>query len=260
VLEELADLPRKVIGESDANDPRYFDLGLDATWNDDLHHAVHVALTGERHGYYADFDGLADLAVVLTDGWLAPRFSPFRGRTHGRAFSGSGHQLVAFAQNHDLVGNRAHGDRLTAAQLKVAAAVVLTAPFVPMLFMGEEWGASTPFQYFTSYTDGALAQAVSTGRRDELRSFGWAPDGVPDPQDPATFERSKLDWSERDRGEHAELLEWYRSLIALRRTTPELLDGRPDLVEASIDGDVLTVRRGPVAVVADFKTLDVRVG
>ena len=258
VLEELAEAtPGFLIGESDANDPRYFDLGLDATWNDDFHHALHVALTGERHGYYVDYEGLPDLAHVLTNGWLPRRHSPFRGRTHGREFTGSGHQLVAYAQNHDQVGNRARGDRLSPSHLRVAAALVLTSPFVPMLFMGEEWGASTPFPYFTSHGDPALGHAVTEGRR---REFELGDGQVPDPQDPATYAQAKLDWSERHRPGHAELLEWYRSLLALRRATPELRDGRLDLVEVEVRGDVLTVRRGPVTVVADFGSLDVQVG
>jgi maltooligosyltrehalose trehalohydrolase len=257
VLEELsAEATGFLIGESDANDPRYLAYGFDATWNDDFHHSLHVALTGERHGYYADYDGLGDLAHVLRHGWLPRRFSPFRGRTHGRAFTGSGHQLIGYAQNHDQVGNRAAGDRLSAAQLRVAAALVLTSPFVPMLFMGEEWGATTPFQYFTSHTDPELGRAVTEGRR---REFDLSGADVPDPQDPATFERSKLDWSEPGRGEHAELLEWYRELVALRRSTPELRDGDLGRVQVEVAHDMLVVRRGPVTVVANFGTLDVDV-
>jgi maltooligosyltrehalose trehalohydrolase len=257
VLEELAAAaPGFLIGESDANDPRYFEMGLHATWNDDFHHALHVALTGERHGYYVDYDGLPDLAHVLTRGWLPRRHSPFRGRVHGRPFTGTGHQLVGYAQNHDQVGNRARGDRLSPAHLRLAAALVLTSPFVPMLFMGEEWGATTPFQYFTSHTDAELGRAVTAGRRREFDLDGHH---VPDPQDPATFERSKLDWSEREKPEHADLLEWYRSLIDLRRSTPALLDGDLGAVDVRVHGRVLTVRRGPVTVVADFDTLEVDV-
>src|SRR5205085_4861287 len=165
-----------------------------------------------------------------------------------------GWKLLGYAQNHDQVGNRARGDRLSPAQLKVAAAVYLTAPFVPMLFMGEEWGASTPFQYFTSHSDPNLARSVTEGRR---REFDEA--DIPDPQDPATFERSKLDWTELEKPVHAELLEWYRSLIELRRSTPELLDGNLADVHATVHGDALIVRRGPIEVVADCRTLDVRV-
>jgi maltooligosyltrehalose trehalohydrolase len=257
VLDELAaETPAFLIGESDANDPRYFAMGLHATWNDDFHHALHVALTGERHGYYVDYDGLPDLAHVLTRGWLPRRYSPFRGRVHGRPFTGTGHQLVGYAQNHDQVGNRVTGDRLPIAHLRVAAALVLTSPFVPMLFMGEEWGATTPFQYFTSHTDADLGRAVTAGRR---REFDLDGDHVPDPQDPATFERSKLDWSEREKPEHAELFGWYRELIDLRRSTPALLDGDLGAVDVRVRGSVLTVRRGPVTVVADFDTLEVDV-
>jgi maltooligosyltrehalose trehalohydrolase len=258
--------PLVLIAESDLNDPRLLQprpagFGLDAQWSDDLHHAIRTALTGEHDGYYVDWNGLPDLAATLERGWPhAGAYSPYRGRRHGRPFGAlPAWQLLGYDQNHDQVGNRAHGDRLSLAQLKVAAAVVLTAPFVPMLFMGEEWGATTPFQYFTDHRDPALGQAVTRGRRREFADFGWVRGEVPDPQDPATFERSTLDWTEPSRPGHAELLEWYRMLLTLRRSTPELLDGRLDRVHASVDGDVLTVRRGPVTVVADFGSLDVRV-
>jgi maltooligosyltrehalose trehalohydrolase len=122
-------------------------------------------------------------------------------------------------------------------RLKVAAALVLTAPFIPMLFQGEEWGASTPFQYFTDHQDPELGKAVSEGRRSEFSSFGWSPEDVPDPQDPTTFERSKLEWGELEKEPHAELLDWHRRLVALRRARPELRDGRLDRVEVDTDGD-----------------------
>jgi maltooligosyltrehalose trehalohydrolase len=136
----------------------------------------------------------------------------------------------------------------------VAAALLLTSPFVPMLFQGEEWGASTPFQYFTSHPDPELGRKVSEGRRHEFAAFGWDPADVPDPQDPATFERSRLDWAEPAAGAHASLLDWYRELIALRRRIAELTDPRLDRVQTAYDQDAgwLIVRRGPVVVAANL--------
>jgi maltooligosyltrehalose trehalohydrolase len=251
--------PLALIVESDRNDPRLVQppaaggVGLDAHWNEDFHHALHVALTGERSGYYADYQGLPDLAATLREGYAyAGRYSAYRRRIHGRPAVGlTGTRLVGFAQNHDQVGNRARGERLAAlvspARLKVAAALVLTAPFVPLLFQGEEWGASSPFLYFADHRDPSLARAVREGRRAEFTAFGWDPQEVPDPQAEATFERSRLDWSEVGRDGHAELLAWHRDLIALRRATPALLDGRLDRVRVRTDereGWLLVERQG----------------
>src|SRR5690606_18455821 len=137
------------------------------------------------------------------------------------------------------VGNRAQGERtshlLSVERLEIAAALLLTGPFVPLLFQGEEWGAKTPFLYFTDHGDPELAQAVSEGRRNEFRAFGWDPDAVPDPQDPETFQRSKLDWAERERDPHQRLLRWYQALLRLRRTHPELRSGRLAEVRATYD-------------------------
>jgi maltooligosyltrehalose trehalohydrolase len=171
-----------------------------------------------------------------------------------------GWRFLGYLQDHDQVGNRAQGERsshlLSVERLKIAAALVLTSPFVPMLFMGEEWGATSPFQYFTDHQDAALGAAVSEGRRNEFASFGWAPEDVPDPQDPATFERSKLQWAEVAEAPHAELLEWHRALIALRRSTPALTDGRLGDVVVTVDEDEghLLVRRGPVQVAVNLGT------
>ncbi len=260
--------PLVLIGESDLNDPRVVrsreagGYGLDAQWSDDLHHALHAALTGERTGYYEDFGSLADVAKALRrafvyDGQLAKH----RGRVHGRPVGDlPGHRFLGYAQTHDQVGNRAAGERLghlVAPELaKIAAALVLTSPFVPMLFQGEEWNASTPFQYFTDHVSPELAEAVRKGRREEFRAFGWKPEDVPDPQDEATFRRSKLDWSEREREPHASHLAFVRELIALRRRTPALLDGRLDAVEVEVHEEAearwLRVRRGPVTVLANL--------
>jgi maltooligosyltrehalose trehalohydrolase len=164
-----------------------------------------------------------------------------------------GHRFLGYLQNHDQVGNRATGERSAAlmspARLKVGAAVVLLAPFVPMLFQGEEWAASTPFQYFTDHSDRALGEAVSKGRREEFAAFGWDPERVPDPQDPATFERSRLRWSELNEPEHAEMLEWHRRLIRLRREHADLADYDLARVKVAFDEDDgwLWFARGSIA-------------
>ena len=260
--------PLFVVVESDLNDPRYVrspdagGYGADASWADEFHHAVHAILTGERDGYYADFGRLSQVAKALRQAWVyAGDYSPYRDRVHGRPPEGlGGERFVVFLQNHDQVGNRAMGDRITqmagmtSGRAKVGAALVLLAPFIPMLFQGEEWSASAPFLYFTDHHDPALGKAVSEGRRREFASFGWPPDKVPDPQDPETFVRSKLDWSEVAAPEHAAMLEWYRRLIALRRQIPDLGDGRRDQVETSYDASQgwLVLRRGTVSVAVNL--------
>jgi maltooligosyltrehalose trehalohydrolase len=255
--------PLFVIAESDLNDPRLVreravgGFGLDAAWSDDWHHAVHVALTGEASGYYADFVEPDALPRALEQAWvLDGRWSRSRRRVHGRAPTGLGpERFVVCTQNHDQVGNRALGERTAAltseGRLMTAAALLLTSPFTPMLFQGEEWAAGSPFQYFTDHQDDALGDAVRAGRRAEFAAFGWDPASVPDPQDPATFERSRLDWSELDRPAHGRMLAWYRTLLALRRRLPELTDPRLAVTASWDDGIVRTVR-GPVAVVANL--------
>ena len=170
-----------------------------------------------------------------------------------------GGRLLGYAQTHDQVGNRATGDRLTAAQLGAAATLVLTSPFTPMLFMGEEWGATTPWQFFTDHDDAELASAITRGRRREFAAHGWAEDEVPDPQDPATRNRSVLDWAEPDKPDHRELLEWYRSLIALRRAEPAIAEGRLDEVTATAGGRTLRVARGPFRILVNFSDAPARV-
>jgi maltooligosyltrehalose trehalohydrolase len=255
-----------LIAESDLNDPRFVrsrdagGYGLDAAWADEWHHALHATLTGEVSGFYEDFGPLPLLAKALRQAWVYDgTYSPYRRRVHGRSPAGlSGGQFVVATQNHDQVGNRAVGERSSAlmsdGRLRVAAALLLTSPFVPLLFQGEEWGATTPFQYFTGHNDPGLGQAVSEGRRAEFSAFGWDPDAMPDPQDPATFERSRLDWTEPCSGRHAGLLAWYRRLIALRRQVPALTDPRLDRVRTECDpgGGWLIVRRGPVMVAANL--------
>jgi maltooligosyltrehalose trehalohydrolase len=268
-----------VIAESDLNDPRTVTPrhrgghGLDAQWSDDFHHALHAVLTGERDGYYGDFGEMSQLAYALRHAFVYDgRYSPHRRRTHGRpvhrpgAVSGDqgpdqdgrleGGAFLGYLQNHDQIGNRATGERsstlLSVGRLKIAAALVLLSPFVPMLFQGEEWAASTPFQYFTDHTDADLGRAVSEGRRREFAAFGWEPEEVPDPQDPATFERSRLEWAELTRPPHNEVLRWHRSLIALRRARADLRDGRLDAVEVTYGADWIAMRRGRLVVAANL--------
>jgi maltooligosyltrehalose trehalohydrolase len=234
--------PLTLIAESDLNDPRLVTprqaggLGLDAVWDDDVHHELHALLTGERAGYYADFGTPEGLAKVLTGAYLhAGTYSSFRRRVHGRPVdrhNTAGFRFVASLQNHDQIGNRAIGDRIGATLspglLRVGAALLLTSPFTPMLFMGEEWGARTPWQFFTSHPEPELGDAVARGRKAEFANHGWTAAEVPDPQDPGTFANSRLDWSESSKPEHAGLLDFYRQLIALRRAVPDLTDPRLD--------------------------------
>ena len=219
-----------LIAESDLNDPRVVrsretgGYGMDAQWSDDFHHALHTVVTGERAGYYADFGTLEDLARAMSEVFVyGGRYSNYRGRVHGRSPVGlPASRFVVAAQNHDHIGNRAQGDRLShlasVARVKIAAALLLTSPYVPLLFQGEDWAASTPFLYFTAHEDDALGAQVRNGRRSEFIAFGWDPERIPDPQSTDTFDRSRLRWDEIDRTPHREMLQWYRSLIALRKT------------------------------------------
>ncbi|MGF1597923.1 MAG: malto-oligosyltrehalose trehalohydrolase [Acidimicrobiales bacterium] len=259
-----------VIAEDDRNDPRLLlpptqgGRGLDGVWNDDVHHAIHVALTGEGDSYYGDFSGVPDLARALRNGFVYDgRRSPNRGKRVGRPLGSIGHdRLVACIQNHDQIGNRAQGDRLaaiagTAAQ-RVGAGLLLTAPFVPLVFQGEEWAASTPFPYFCDHPDAELARAVREGRRREFAAFGWAPDEVPDPGDPATVASARLRWDERQREPHAAMLAWYRELLALRSATPELRDARIEPL-VTHGADWIVAERGRVAVAATTRDRGARV-
>ncbi|WP_406422820.1 malto-oligosyltrehalose trehalohydrolase [Streptomyces sp. NBC_00873] len=272
--------PLPLIAESDLCDPRTTTpraaggIGLHAQWNDDFHHALHTALTGESQGYYADFAAapLTALAKTVTSAFFHNgTYSSFRGRSHGRPVDiarTAATRFVGYAQTHDQIGNRALGDRLSASLspglLACAAALVLTGPFTPMLFMGEEWGARTPWQFFTDHTDPALAEAVRSGRRREFAAHGWAADDIPDPQDPATRDRSCLDWTEPEREPHARIQAWYRELIALRRAMPDLSD--PDLasVKTAFDEQArwLAYRRGDlrIAVNLDGKPATIPLG
>jgi maltooligosyltrehalose trehalohydrolase len=218
-----------LIAESDRNDPRYVrspafgGYGLDAHWADELHHTLHTVLTGERDGYFSDFGRLEQVAHALRFGYVFQgQYSPYRRRGHGRPPDQvRPEQLVVCAQNHDQIGNRALGDRISASlpieKLKQFATLVLLSPFTPLIFQGEEWGAKTPFLYFTDHLNPELGHAVTEGRRHEFAAFKWQPESVPDPQARSTFVQSKLQWEEREKDGHRDLWEWYRSLLELRQ-------------------------------------------
>jgi maltooligosyltrehalose trehalohydrolase len=245
VHEQGARLGREVviIAESDLNDPKLirsideFGYGLDAQWSDDFHHAVHAALTGERNGYYSDFGAVAHIAASLEEPFVySGTYSSHRQRRHGASSVGLPRdRFVVAVQNHDQVGNRAIGDRLAnllePAQLRLAAALLLLSPYVPLLFMGEEYAETNPFLYFVSHGDPGLVESVRKGRRSEFEAFGWG-DDVPDPQSPETFARSRLDRRKMTLEPHAQLLALYRDLLALRRDEPML---RPGAAAISVD-------------------------
>ncbi|WP_086842987.1 malto-oligosyltrehalose trehalohydrolase [Amycolatopsis kentuckyensis] len=260
--------PLTLIAESDLNDPRLVTprerggYGLHAQWSDDLHHALHVKLTGEATGYYTDFAAPDALERVLREVFFhAGTWSSFRERTHGRPVDTRtvpGHRFLGYLQNHDQIGNRATGDRLSATvsvdRLACGAAILFCSPYTPMVFMGEEWAASTPWQFFASFPDPELAEAVRTGRRREFSRHGWGESDVPDPMDPATVERSRLDWTEVERPGHREMLELYRALIRLRRERPELAD--PWVaglrIDSAPDGSWLVLHRGTLRLAVNF--------
>jgi maltooligosyltrehalose trehalohydrolase len=262
--------PLSLIAESDLNDPRLITprdrggLGMTAQWDDDIHHAIHAAVSGERQGYYADFGSLETLAQTMKRGYFhAGTYSSFRHRRHGRPLDTAtipATRLLAYTLTHDQVGNRAVGDRpsqnLSFGQLAVKAALVLGSPYTAMLFMGEEWGSSSPFQFFSSHPEPELAMATAEGRKREFAEHGWDADEIPDPQDPATFERSKLNWDEIDDAEHGRLRRVYQQLIALRHNEPDLAD--PWLDHLRVDYDEaqrwIVMYRGSLAVVCNLGT------
>jgi maltooligosyltrehalose trehalohydrolase len=278
ILEELAietdalaaelGRPLALIAESDLNDPRLITArerggyGLAAQWDDDIHHAIHSAVSGERQGYYADFGTLKTLARTLSNGYFhAATYSSFRGRRHGRPLDKStipATRLMAYTTTHDQVGNRAVGDRpsqnLNPGQLAVKAALALGSPYTAMLFMGEEWGSSRPFQFFTSHPEPELARATAEGRKAEFAEHGWDTGDIPDPQDPQTFLRSKLDWDEVDTGEHKRLLGVYRELIALRHNEPDLADPWLDHLHVDYDEEQrwIAMRRGSLVIACNI--------
>lgn len=254
-----------VIAESDLNDPLLVasveagGYGLDAQWSDDFHHALVTVLTGERLGYYSDFGSIADLAkslerVFVYDGG----HSCFRKRKHGRPVKElPGWRFLGYSQNHDQVGNRARGERLghlvSEGRAKIAAALVLCSPFIPMLFQGEEFNASSPFLYFTDHEDEELGRMVFEGRTQEFSGFGWHGD-IPDPQAIETFQRSQLDWSECEQPRHRSMLDWYKAFIQLRRSNPSLSNGRLDEVHVQFDEEArwIEMDRGPITLMCNL--------
>jgi maltooligosyltrehalose trehalohydrolase len=257
-----------LVAESDLNDPRVVrqreanGYGMNAQWNDDFHHALFTVLdpNGEGKGYYSDFGSMERLAKALTQVFVYDGiYSPYRRRVHGRRVEGlSTHHFVGFIQNHDQVGNRATGDRLEHIigldQAKAALGLVMTAPFLPLLFQGEEFAASTPFQYFAHHEDEQMARSVSEGRKREFTAFGWRPEDVPDPDSTETFERSKLNWDEVPDGTHAEMMDWCKQLIALRRGSAALNDGEPGQTKVRYDEAKrwLVMDRGQVRVMCNL--------
>jgi maltooligosyltrehalose trehalohydrolase len=259
--------PLTLIAESDLNDPKLITpreaggYGLTAQWSDDYHHSVHVALTGETTGYYEDFASLEALAKTSTKGFFHDgTYSSFREREHGHPVDSAmpTWRLVTFSQDHDQIGNRATGDRLSQSldfsHLAIEAVLTLAGPYTPMLFMGEEWGASTPWQFFTSHPEPELGRATAEGRISEFEKMGWDPDVVPDPQDPETFTRSKLNWDEAGEGDHGKLLQVYVDLARLRRTVPELTDPSFEHLSSSFDDEAGWFRldRAGVSVLVNF--------
>lgn len=253
--------PLSLVAESDLNDPVMVTptseggLGMTAQWDDDVHHAIHVLLTGERDGYYGDFAVPGALATVMRHVFLHDgTYSTFRGQTWGAPVPEEmdAHRFVVCSANHDQIGNRAAGDRLSASlppgALAQAAALVLCSPYTPMLFMGEEWGATTPFRYFTDHPEPELAAAVSKGRREEFSGHGWDPDDVADPQDPSSFAASVLVWEESEGEVGRRLLAWHRGLAQLRHEREALANG--DRTRTSVEhreGEWLVLRRAGAA-------------
>ncbi|MEZ0492897.1 malto-oligosyltrehalose trehalohydrolase [Kineococcus sp. TBRC 1896] len=273
VLQQLADetaelstrlgRPLGLVAESDLNDAVMVTptaqggRGMSAQWDDDVHHALHAWLTGERQGYYADFGDPEVVATTFEEAFFhAERFSSFRGREWGKRVDRAavpGTAFLGYLQTHDQVGNRAVGDRighlLPPARQAAGAALYLLGPFTPMVFMGEEWNASTKWQFFTSFPDPELGRAVSEGRRGEFGQHGWDAEDVPDPQDPATREASVLRWDEVGRDGHARMLAWYRTLTGLRRSVPALADADLRAVRVDVAGNALVLHRGDHRVV-----------
>jgi maltooligosyltrehalose trehalohydrolase len=265
-----ATLQRKLIliAESDLNDPKIVKpreaggYGLDAQWSDDFHHALFTLIHMERGGagYYSDFGSFEKLVKALTRIFVFDgAYSRYRNRSHGRPVDGlSAHHFISFIQNHDQVGNRAKGERIEhlvgMARAKIAAALLMTAPFIPMLFQGEEYAASTPFLYFADHEDEEMAKLVSAGRRREFAAFGFGEAEVADPEVWETFARSKLDWTEAETGKHAEMHAWFRDLIRLRRRSQSLNDGDKGHVKVRFDEEKrwLAMDRGLVTVLCNL--------
>ena len=279
VLAELSDAvaalsielgrPLSLVAEADLNDVGVItptseeppakapSLGMTAQWADDVHHALHARLTGEDQGYYGDFAEVGAWAKAYGRAFLHNgTWSTFRERNWGAPVpeDTDPRRFVVFGSDHDQVGNRAVGDRpsviLDDAALAATAALVLLSPYTPMLFMGEEWGTRTPFQFFTDHEEDDLARSVSEGRVREFAGFGWDADEIPDPQAAATVEASRLRWSELDEAEHARMLAWYQALTTLRRN----LDWSQRTAWPQVDeiDDVLMVTYDDIVVAANL--------
>jgi len=259
-----------LIAESDLNDPRVVTpreaggMGMDAQWSDDFHHSLFTLLHKNEAGmgYYDDFGTMEDLAKSLREVFVYDGiYSIYRQRKHGRPVPRlSAHHFIGFIQNHDQIGNRAMGDRIEhiigLPRAKVALAIVMLAPFIPMLFQGEEYAADTPFQYFADHEDADMARSVAEGRRKDFAAFGWNPDEIPNPESRETFDRSKLNWDEVEQGKHAEMLEWTRGLIRLRRGSPSLNDGDLSHIKVRYDEEKrwLLMVRGGIRLICNLGT------
>ena len=250
-----------LIAESDLNDPKFVrsieahGYGMDAQWSDDFHHSLFTLLWSDPgRGYYDDFGSMDDLVKSLKSAFVYDgQYSRYRHHSHGRPVEGiPAHRFLGYIQNHDQVGNRAAGERLEHLVglecSKLAIGLVLMAPFVPMLWMGEEFAASSPFLYFADHEEEEMRKLVSEGRKKDFAAFGWNEDEIPDPEAPETFERSKLNWSEVHEGKHADMLQWVKDLIELRRCNVDLNDGDFGHIKVSCshDGKALTMQRGSV--------------
>ncbi len=265
-----------LISESDLNDSKIVNsiqsggYGLDAQWNDDFHHALHTLLTGEMQGYYLDFGKIEHLAKAVSEGFVySGGYSEFRKRNHGNSSKDlSARQMVVFSQNHDQVGNRMLGERLSALvsfeALKLAAGAVLLSPYIPLLFMGEEYGEDAPFFYFVSHSNPVLVEAVREGRKKEFGAFPWQGE-PPDPQSVETFQKSKIQWEKRREGVHGVLLAFYSHLITLRKTIPAI--SHLDKTCLAVDGfegkKVMCVRRwkdaSQVGIIFNFNSAGVEI-
>ncbi len=276
ILEEMSEEVRDLqamsgrsmflIAESDLNNPVVVKAreaggyGIDAQWSGDFHHALHAALTGERDGYYQDFGSISKIATALEKIFVYDgKYSRYRRKRHGRPVVGlSGRRFVSFLQNHDQTGNRARGERIAelagSKKAMIGAALMLTSPFIPLIFQGEEWAASTPFQFFTDYQDPGLAEAVRKGRLEEFERFDWDPSDIPDPQSPSTLRASTLEWEEAGKQPHSSILEWYKALILLRSVVPDLANGHLDYVKTFHNEEEkwLVMIRGKITISCNF--------
>lgn len=265
-----------LVAESDLNDSRVvmsrdtLGHGMDGMWCDDFHHSLHTILTGENQGYYIDFGMVKHLVKSLREGFVYSwQYSQFRKRNHGNSSENiPAKQLVVFSQNHDQIGNRMLGERLTTLisyeARKLAAGILLLSPYVPLLFMGEEYGEDSPFLYFVSHCDPELVEAVRQGRKEEFRDFQWNRE-PPDPQSRETFIKSKIDWEKRTKGDYKVLLDFYKNLIVLRRTIPALshLDKNNLTVDGLEEEKIILLKRwkdsSHVFLIFNFNSADVNI-